>query len=73
MSYLILTFDSTHQVLKAEKILLLKEIPLAIIPTPKEFSSDCGMSIRIQSDRFQPEILEAILSENQIPVTIYLR
>lgn len=45
--YFILIFESTHKVLKSEKLLLANGVKFDIIPTPKEFSSDCGMSIRI--------------------------
>lgn len=45
--YYILIFESTHKVLKSEKLLLANGVIFDIIPTPKELSSDCGMSIRI--------------------------
>ena len=47
MNYIILIFESTHKVLKTEQILLENKINFDIIPTPKEISSDCGMSIKI--------------------------
>jgi len=47
MTYFILIFNSTHQVIKAESILQANDIEYDIIPTPKEYSSDCGMSIRM--------------------------
>jgi len=50
MKYIILIFESTHKVLKSEKLLLAGGIKFDIIPTPKEFSSDCGMSIRINPE-----------------------
>jgi len=43
----ILLFDSIHYVLGAERLLKESGIPVDLIPTPKELSSDCGMSVSI--------------------------
>jgi len=50
VNYTVLTFQATHYVLKAEKRLLEKGFKFDIIPTPKDISSDCGMSIRFDPD-----------------------
>lgn len=45
--FAIATFQSTHMVLKAEKI--LKEAGVAdvrLIPVPSQVSSDCGVTVR---------------------------
>jgi len=47
---LVLIFRSSHEVMKAERILREKMFKCEIIPTPKEISSECGMSIRIDED-----------------------
>jgi len=57
MNYYILVFESTHKVLKAEKELLAVGIKFDIIPTPKEITSDCGLSVRIP---FCLEVLQQI-------------
>jgi hypothetical protein len=43
----ILTFDSVHFVMRAEKVLSKRDIKVRLIPTPREISSDCGMAIEI--------------------------
>ena len=46
-AFAIATFQSTHAVLKAEKI--LKEAGLAgvrLVPVPSQVSSDCGVTVR---------------------------
>lgn len=43
---IILIFHSTHEVLKFEKILKINSISFEVIPTPREYSSDCGMALR---------------------------
>ena len=50
MKYYILVFESTHKALTAEKTLLAAGIKFDIIPTPKNISSDCGISIRLLPD-----------------------
>jgi hypothetical protein len=45
---LIFIFDSTHQALTAEKALKGAGLPHAVINTPREFSSNCGISLRIE-------------------------
>jgi hypothetical protein len=70
MTNYIFTFNSTHHVLKAEKLLLDKGIRHEIIPTPKNISSDCGMSIRISSDISEPKTIAVVLDENNIQYRI---
>lgn len=47
---IILLFQSVHYVLKAESLLRSAGISLEIIPTPRDISSDCGMSIRMAKE-----------------------
>lgn len=71
MNYLILVFESTHRVLKAEKILLDKKVKFEIITTPKDISSDCGMAIRINPLVTNQNAIEVILNENGIIFKFY--
>jgi hypothetical protein len=71
MNYLILIFQSTHHVLKAEKILLGKGLKFDIIPTPKEISSDCGMSIRIKPAVSDTSTIKSLLKKSRIEFKIY--
>ena len=47
MKKLLLTFISTHQALKAEKIFKNHNIKVELIPTPREISSECGFALMI--------------------------
>jgi len=71
VNYLILIFQSTHHVLKAEKVLLGKGLKIDIIPTPKEVSSDCGMSIRIDPDAFDANMVTSLLEESKIDFKLF--
>jgi hypothetical protein len=45
---LVFLFDSTHQALNGERALKEAGISHAVINTPREFSVDCGISLRIK-------------------------
>lgn len=48
---LVILFDSTHHALSGEKALKEAGIEHAVINTPREFSVDCGISLRIDPAR----------------------
>ena len=54
-AYMIITFSSTHQAIHFER-LLLKHFAIELIPTPRDVSASCGLSLK-----FEPEDLDAIL------------
>ena len=45
---LVLAFESTHAAMAAQKV--LAPLQPYVIPTPKEISAGCGMSLRFKSD-----------------------
>lgn len=45
-AYGVALFHNTSSVMRAERILLKGRIGVKLIPTPREFSSDCGMAVR---------------------------
>jgi len=47
MEYYVITFNSMHDAIKAEK--LTANLGGAIIPAPSEISADCGFALRINS------------------------
>jgi len=50
-----------HHVLKSEKLLEKENVVYDIIPTPREFSSDCGMAIRVESSAGSLTVITEIL------------
>jgi hypothetical protein len=57
----VILFHTSSAALRAEKILLKEGLLVKLIPTPREFSSDCGIALRLdqnQAKRAQ-EILES--------------
>lgn len=71
MNYKILIFESIHKVMKAEHVLVMNNIKYDIIPTPKEFSSDCGMSVRIDPSVTDIELIKKILLKNDLNFQVH--
>ena len=71
MGYCVLIFESVHKVMKAEQILISEGIKNDIIPTPKELSSDCGMSIRFSKTNTDMEKASRVLSAHNVSYKIY--
>jgi len=47
----VILFNSTHQALRGEKVLKRTGIRHYVINTPREFSVDCGISLRVETGR----------------------
>lgn len=59
--YLVLTFQTTTQAMKAERYCTTHGVPGRMIPLPREISSGCGMCWRIPES--EQHLLEGHLSE----------
>ena len=44
--YGVVLFYTTSSVMQAEKTLIKKGYSIKLIPTPRQFSSDCGIALR---------------------------
>lgn len=53
--YYVVAFDSTHYAIQGEKTLKNNDIDIKVIPTPREITASCGLSIR-----FSPEFFEKV-------------
>jgi hypothetical protein len=51
--YGVILFHTNSSVMRAEKILLKNDLIIKIIPTPREFSSDCGIAIMFSWDQYE--------------------
>jgi hypothetical protein len=54
-------FHTTSAVMRAEKVLQNGGVTVKLIPTPREFSSDCGMAVRF--DLGDDQRVRALLQE----------
>jgi hypothetical protein len=48
--YYIVTFQNTHEAMKAEREAIKKQIKLVVIPTPTYITKSCGISLKIEED-----------------------
>ncbi|MDM7996418.1 MAG: DUF3343 domain-containing protein [Acidobacteriota bacterium] len=46
ISFGVILLRTNSSALRAEKVLLKNGLTVKLIPTPREFSSDCGVSLR---------------------------
>lgn len=59
----IITFESTHHAINGEKIFKDKELEFKTIPTPREITLSCGLSIKFLIDDWK-KVEELIENEN---------
>jgi len=67
MSVLFL-FQSTHQVIKAEKTVKTMNCKYNVVPVPKSISPECGMALEVETSNVDQ--VETLLNENNIVFTI---
>ena len=48
-AYGVALFNTTTSVMRAEKLLQKAGITVKLIPTPRQFSSDCGIAVRFDA------------------------
>jgi hypothetical protein len=60
----IVSFDSTHHAIRSEKIFIENNIKVSTLPTPREISSSCGISIRFSEDNIKS--IKRLLENNEI-------
>ncbi len=57
-------FNSIHRVMKAEKILKERGLPILLIPAPRTLKSDCGLALRYKEDARRA--VEQVLAEEEL-------
>ena len=60
----VILFYTTSAVLRAEKILVKSGYSIKLVPTPRQFSSDCGIALRF--DWKQREQVTTMLDEARV-------
>lgn len=64
--YCLFTFNTTSHALKAEKILKALGAEFLIVPTLREISSSCGLSVKLSLENMEKYYKDLI--DNKIPV-----
>lgn len=44
----VVLFHTTSSAIRSEKVLVKEGLSVKLIPTPREFSSDCGIALRFE-------------------------
>ena len=70
--YYIVTFQNTHEAMKAERESIKKQIKVIVIPTPTYITKSCGISLKIEEENIQ-SIFNLITLENIKVKEIFLR
>lgn len=50
IEFYVLSFDSTHHAVRAKKMLQKAGIKIEMIPTPRNITVSCGLSIKFSND-----------------------
>ncbi len=66
MKYGVVLFYTTSAAMHAEKLLVERGVNIKLIPTPREFSSDCGIALRF--DWSQCEQVKSVLDAASVEV-----
>ncbi|KAB3537848.1 DUF3343 domain-containing protein [Alkaliphilus pronyensis] len=62
----VIVFDSTHSAIAAETMLKEENIANEVIPTPREITASCGLSIRFNIDSLDK--VKNILKQGSVSV-----
>lgn len=64
--YVVMTFSTTTRALKAEQALKSKQAIFVSIPTPREISTSCGISVKLHTHN--KAAYEALLGDSGVDV-----
>ena len=64
--FYVVSFDSTHHAIKAEKLFKEYNLNIRMMPTPREITASCGLSIRFEQADL--EEVERIISDEGLNV-----
>jgi hypothetical protein len=65
-------FNSIHRVMKAEKLLKERRLPITLIPVPRTLKSDCGLALRYAAADLTA--VEGVLAEEELmPEEVFIK
>lgn len=67
-----MTFQNTHEAMKAERETINEKIKVVVIPTPTYITKSCGISLKIEEENIQ-SIINLIKSEKINVKEIFVR
>ena len=60
----LIAFDSVHQAIRAEQLLLKADVSVEMVPTPREISASCGQSVLFPTE--SADVVLALLEREKI-------
>ena len=66
MTYGVVLFHTTSSAMRAEKLLNSQDYNIKLIPTPRQYSSDCGFALRFDWEQHQQ--VESVLDTEQVEI-----
>jgi len=66
VDYGVVLFHTTSSAMRAEKVLCKEDYEVKLVPTPRQFSSDCGIALRFGWGMRKQ--VEALLKESQVEI-----
>ena len=70
--YYIVTFQNTHEAMKAEREAINKQIKIVVVPTPTYITKSCGISLKVGEEDIE-DIIKLIKSEKINVKEIFVR
>lgn len=64
--FYVVSFDSTHHAIKGEKILKDSGYNIRVIPTPREVTASCGLSIKFEEKDLGK--IQTIIGNNELSI-----
>ncbi len=71
MDFGVVLFHTTSSAMRAEKVLSKEGYSVKLIPTPRQFSSDCGIALRFGWQKLKQ--IEALLEKNRVEIDLMRR
>lgn len=67
--YMLIAFDSTHKAIHFERM-LLNQFAIELIPTPREITASCGLSLKYECDDHS-QVMAQLMDEEKTGVRLF--
>lgn len=65
-------FNSIHRVMKAERFLKDRRLPILVIPAPRSVNTDCGLAIRYGVDA-RADVERVLAEQGLAPEKVFVK